>query len=219
MALLDCLPQCLDWRMLLLVTLMLRATDRIRDTARQMSALALCSRHECCWHTHQRRERGERNGVSTEEKMDGTQKGGERKENREKEDNRRGAGVSSEIRWDLLCHAAVRQQPVWSESDAASLDIPQAVSLTRADPREEQETSHALRCHECSCSKVSSAQAGSRLGQYLFFHTVILSWHFTRVYGTWRYLWRGGRGGWLRGTVLTCKKGPWKVLSIVLERV
>lgn len=52
----DCLPWCLDWRLLLFMTPKLQDTDQIRDTVRQMSTLALCSRHECCWQTHQRRE-------------------------------------------------------------------------------------------------------------------------------------------------------------------
>lgn len=47
---------------------------------------------------------------------------------------RRWESALSEIRQDLLCHVAVRQQPVWSESGAASLDIPQAVTLTQTDP-------------------------------------------------------------------------------------
>lgn len=72
---------------------MLRATDQIRDAVRQMSALALCSRHECCWHTHQRsvcggggEQKGE-NRVSTEEKMDGMKK--ERRENIGEEEKRK----------------------------------------------------------------------------------------------------------------------------------
>lgn len=92
--------------------------------------------------------------------MDGTKKGGERKENRGREGKQEGGGsLPSEIRRDLLCHVAVRQQPVWSESGAASLDIPQAVTLTLTDPGEEQETLHALHGHKCSISKISSAQA------------------------------------------------------------
>lgn len=153
-ALSDCLPRCLDWRLLLFMTPILRATERIRDTVRQMSALALCSRHECCWLPHQRRGRGrgkkrERNGVSAEEKMEGTEEGKQRVE----EDNRKEAGVrphlaqASSVGQDLLCHVSVRQQPVWSESDTTSLDTLQAATLTPTDPREEQETSCALYPH------------------------------------------------------------------------
>lgn len=100
--------------------------------------------------THTKDERGERNGVSTEEKMDGTKKkrrGEERKQRGKRKTGRRWESALSEIRQDLLCHVAVRQQPVWSESGAASLDIPQAVTLTQTDPGEEQETSHALQRH------------------------------------------------------------------------
>lgn len=61
MELSDCLPWYLDGLLLLFMTPMLWATDQIRDTVRQMSALVLCSRHECCWHTHQsKREGGKR---------------------------------------------------------------------------------------------------------------------------------------------------------------
>lgn len=76
----DCLPRYLDGRLLLFVTPMLRATDQIRDTVRQMSALALCSRHECCWHTHQRWRGGQKreNRVS-KEREDGWREKGERR--------------------------------------------------------------------------------------------------------------------------------------------
>lgn len=65
-------------------------TDRIRDTVRQMSALALCSRHECCWHTHQKKKK--RGGGGSREKQG--EQGGEdgwhkRKENRGEEENRK----------------------------------------------------------------------------------------------------------------------------------
>lgn len=64
-----------------MVTPMLRATDQIRDTVQQMSSLALCCSHECCWHTRQRTRRGGgskrgENRVGTEEKMDGVKKEG-----------------------------------------------------------------------------------------------------------------------------------------------
>ncbi|KAK5854088.1 hypothetical protein PBY51_015186 [Eleginops maclovinus] len=71
------------------MTPMLRAADQIRDTVRQMSALVLCSRHECCWHTHQRKGRtakGE-NRVGTEEAW--CEKGLEGEETREEEDKRK----------------------------------------------------------------------------------------------------------------------------------
>lgn len=99
--------------------------------------------------THTKDEREERNGVSTEEKMDGTKKkeGRGKKTEGKRKTGRRWESALSEIRQDLLCHVAVRQQPVWSESGAASLDIPQAVTLTQIDPGEEQETSHALQRH------------------------------------------------------------------------
>ncbi len=99
--------------------------------------------------THTKDERGERNGVSTEEKMDGMKKkeGRGKKTEGKRKTGRRWESALSEIRQDLLCHVAVRQQPVWSESGAASLEIPQAVTLTQTDPGEEQETSHALQRH------------------------------------------------------------------------
>lgn len=82
---------------------MLRATDQIRDAVRQMSALALCSRHECCWHTHQRRA-GEKtqkgkNSVSTEEKMDGMKKERREKETETRKEEKRTGGGRGE-----LCH-------------------------------------------------------------------------------------------------------------------
>lgn len=69
------------------MTPMLRATDRIRDTVRQMSALALRSRHECCWHTHQRRNGGGHGGE------DGWHKQERRGKNWEKEENQKEVGV------------------------------------------------------------------------------------------------------------------------------
>lgn len=171
----DCLPRCLDWRLLLFMTPMLRATDRIRDTVRQMSALALCSRHECCWHTHQRRGWGgskrERNGVSKEEMA--RERRGEKRKQRGKGKQEGGASLPSEIRHrtkqtssvgqDLFCHVSVREQPVWSERDTTGLDKPQAVTLTLTDPGEEVETSCALLQHQCSFLKICSAQAGRLL--------------------------------------------------------
>lgn len=91
----DCLPLCLDWRLLLFVTPMLRATDQIRDAMRQMSALALCSRHECCWHTNRRgmAARGKKGREQSEHRgrAGWHEKGEEGKENRRR---RKGWGNS-----------------------------------------------------------------------------------------------------------------------------
>lgn len=94
----DCLPRCLDWQLLLFVTPMLRATDQIRDTVRQMSALALCSKHGLLAHTPKKRgggPKGENRVGTEEEKMDGTRgerrekKTGAREEEEERKDGRR----------------------------------------------------------------------------------------------------------------------------------
>lgn len=90
------------------------------------------------------KKRERENRVSTEEKMDGVKK--ERQE-RKREGGRvcpRKSHVTPRRlpRRDLLCHVSVTQQPVWSESDTTSLDIPRAVSLSLADPREEQQRPH-----------------------------------------------------------------------------
>lgn len=70
-------------------------------------------------------------------------------------------GRQATQRRDPLCHVSVRQQPALLESDTTSLDIPQAVTPTLADPGEEQEDSHALQPSPLvHFSKISSEQAG-----------------------------------------------------------
>lgn len=66
-----------------------------------MSALALCSRHECCWHTHQRlgEERAGWCGGDTEEKIDGT-----KKEERIKTERHEEVGVCPQ-EWDVTQRA------------------------------------------------------------------------------------------------------------------
>lgn len=132
---------------------MLRATDQIRDAVRQMSALALCSRHECCWHTHQRSVcggEGSKRGVSRvsrEEKMDGMKKGEERNQRGRRRKTEEGEGMrrvchrDSDVtsrrlhRWDEIYSVmflSVSNQS-GQESDATSLDIPRAATLTLTD--------------------------------------------------------------------------------------
>lgn len=124
---------------------MLRTTDQIRDTVRQMSALVLCSRHEHYWHTNQRKGGGRKkkeSWASTDEKMDDRRrKGGKRKrEQRRTAKDREWKELefkhhmphTSLVEWNLLWHVSVSRQPVGSEGDTESLDVSQvaAVALT-----------------------------------------------------------------------------------------
>lgn len=106
---------------------------------RQMSAPALCSRHECCWHTHQRREgqerrrgagakgekRGEDGWNGKSERREGGGGGGKYErgevdvESLPSEARRHAAQAPSAGR-DMLRHVSVKHEPVWSESDTAS---------------------------------------------------------------------------------------------------
>lgn len=165
----DCLPWCPDWRLLLFMTPMLRAT--------QIGSGTLCDR--CLpWrsvpgmsaagtHTKRRKKRGggfkrETGGARRKRWM-----AQEKRKQRGRGKQEGGVCLPSEVgrqatqRRDPLCHVSVRQQPALLESDTTSLDIPQAVTPTLADPGEEQEDSHALQPSPLvHFSKISSEQAG-----------------------------------------------------------
>lgn len=91
-------------------------------------------------HTPKSREKKERTGWAHRKRMDGM-----KKERRDKK-TETGVGEDKESSPEeitrlttlqagryLLCHVSVWQQPVWSECDTVSLDIPQVVTLTLTD--------------------------------------------------------------------------------------
>lgn len=99
---------------------------------------------------------------STREKTGRTQRRRrmERKRKRKRENGQRDEdSLPSEIRHhtavtsfrgrDPLCHVSVRQQPVWSESDTTSLNIPRGATCTLSGLWEKQDTSHVLNHHQC----------------------------------------------------------------------
>lgn len=96
---------------------MLRATDQIRDAVRQMSALALCSRHECCWHTNRRgmAARGKARGKKGREQSEHRGRGGWHEMG--EQEKKKGVGEfachflqTSSAGRDILRHISVRNQ-------------------------------------------------------------------------------------------------------------
>lgn len=132
MAFLSRVPWCQDWLLLhSLTSVHWRRTDQIRDTMRQMSALAFCSRLRAA-------------GANTKEDREKTARAKAAREDiwHKTEQCRGGRCAPGSVLIQrhtaarrLLCHGSVRQQPVWAQSDTASLDKPGAAALTPTDPR------------------------------------------------------------------------------------
>lgn len=114
-------------------------------------------------HTKRRKKRG--GGGSREKQGEQGGKDGwhKRKENRGEEENRKEVCVcprKSDVRPRRDEIHSVMFLSDSNQSDTTSLDIPQAVTPTLADPGEEQEDSHALQPSPLvHFSKISSEQA------------------------------------------------------------
>lgn len=110
-----------------------RRADQIRDTVRQMSALAFCSRLRAA-------------GANTKEDREKTARAKAAREDiwHRKEQCRGGRCAPGSLLIQrhaaaaagrLLCHGSVRQQPVWAQSDTTSLDKLAGADLTLTDLR------------------------------------------------------------------------------------